>query len=144
VSMKGYSMILTLLLGSSLMQPAVARRACSDSSRLSDDDARILLYVTPAAIDARTAGTDIDIEKSAPSAQYPAAEFFVAALLAQRPTGATALGSGILGYFAVNKRTGEVQSTVDFRSVNGNVLDHIRALLIRTHCGCKQPQSGHP
>jgi hypothetical protein len=131
------SIILTLILGISLTQLAIAQPACSASSRLTDDDARILLYVTPAAVDARKAGTDIDIEKSEPSTQFPANDFFVAALVSQKPTGASVLGNGILGYFAVNKRTGEVESTGDFTTVKGKELDRVRTWLLRAHCGSK-------
>jgi hypothetical protein len=134
---KAYSILLTLLISIALIQIAVARAACSGSSRLSDDDAQILLYVTPAAIDARKAGTDVDIDKSAPSAQYPVDDYFVAALVSQTPTEASALGNGILGYFAVNKRTGEVKSTVDFTSVTGKELERIRTWLFHAHCSSK-------
>jgi hypothetical protein len=119
------------------VQPTLAQRACSASSRLSDDDARILLYVTPVAINARTAGTDVDIEVSAPSGQYPVNDFFVAALVSQKPVGASTLGNGILGYFSVNRRTAEVKSTVDFTPVNGKELERIRAWLLHAHCYSK-------
>jgi hypothetical protein len=134
MSPRVYALMLTVLMGIVLAQPTRAQFACSASSPLSDDDARILLYVTPAAIDARKAGTDVDIEKSAPSAQYPTKNYFVAALVSQKPTEAGTLGNGILGYFAVNKRTGEVKSTVDFALVTGKELERIRAWLFHARC----------
>ena len=127
---RSYSIIFTFLIYICLWQGVAAQPTCATSSRLTDDDARILLYVTPAAVEARTHGTDVDIEKSAPSAQFPAGDFFVAALVSQRPTGASALGNGILGYFAVDKRTGAVELT----SVKGKELDRVRAWLLPAHC----------
>jgi hypothetical protein len=108
--------------------------ACSAASKLTDDDARILLYVTPAAVAARQAGTDVDIEPSAPSEQFPASDYFVAALVSQKPTSGSVLGNGILGYFAVDKRSGEVESTTDFTSVNGKELSRVQAYMRRSHC----------
>jgi hypothetical protein len=118
-----YSLFSTCIISVSLTQSSIAQSACSGPSRLTDDDARILLYLTPAAVDARNAGTDVDIEKSEPSTQFPANEFFVAALVTQKPTGASVLGNGILGYFAVDKRTGEVEFTSDFTTVKGKELE---------------------
>lgn len=132
-----YSVLFALAIGIWLAPLPMAQSACSGSSRLTDDDARVLLYVTPAAVDARKAGTDVDIEKSEPSSQFPANDFFVAALVSQKPTGASVLGNGILGYFAVDKRTGEVESTGDFTSVKGKELSRVRTWLLHSRCGGK-------
>ena len=45
------------------------------------------------------------------------------------------LGNGILRYFAVDKRTGEVESTGDLTIVRGKELDQVRAWLLHSHCG---------
>jgi hypothetical protein len=112
--------------------------ACQATSTLTDEEAQILLYLTPAAISARRAGTDVDIERSAPTNQYPKAQFFVAALISQKPTSASVLGNGILGYFAVDKRTGEIKSATDFSSIDGKELARVRKWLRKEHCIGKQ------
>lgn len=126
-------MILVLLLAGCNYLSAQVIRACSPS-RLTDDDAQILLYVTPAAVAVRRVGTDVDIQRSRPTPQFPADDFFVAALVSQKPTDQSVLGNGILGYYAVDKRTGEVESTGDFRPVKGKELGRVQVWLRHSHC----------
>jgi hypothetical protein len=110
---------------------------CSAEIRLTDDEAEILLYVSPAAISVRRAGTDVDIERSRPTPQYPASDFFGATLVSRNPTAAGVLGNGVLGTFTVDKRTGEVKSTGDFTPISGKELDRVRAWLVHAHCPTK-------
>lgn len=131
------SALFTLIVCLMFTQLTTAQNACSAGSKLTDDDAQVLLYVSPAAVQARKAGTDVDIEKSEPTGQFPAKDFFVAALVSKKPTGESALGNGILGYFSVDKRTGEVESTVDFTTVKGVELDRVRAWLLHARCAHK-------
>ena len=126
-----YCFCLILVVGSLRSE---AQSGCANVSKLTDDDARILLYVTPAAVDARKAGTDVDIEKSSPTKQFPAADYFVAALVSQKPTSGSGLGNGILGYFAVDKRTGLVESISDFTPVNGMELARVQNWMRHAHC----------
>jgi hypothetical protein len=112
---------------------AQATKPCTASFRLSDDEAQILLYVTPEAIAARQAGTDVDIERSEPTLQYPAADFFAGTLVSQKPTPGSVLGNGILGTFVVNRHTGEVESIGDFTTVKGKELNRIRGWLLHAH-----------
>ncbi len=128
--------LLTLFIALSISVGLAAQtgHSCSLASRLTDDEARILLYVTPAAIQARLNGTDVDMEPSAPSKQYPANSFFVAALISRSPKGGGVLGNGILGYFAVNRQNGDVESTTDFSPVSGNELSRVQGWMRRSHC----------
>ena len=127
-------LVFILLLVSFLPLSARPSKPCGSASRLTDDEAKILLYVTPAAVSARRAGTDVDIERSEPSKEFPARNFFVAALVSQKPTSGSVLGNGILGYFAVDKRTGDVESTSDFTPVKGKELGRVQAWLRHAHC----------
>lgn len=113
---------------------AQATKPCTSSFRLSDDEAQILLYMTPAAVAARQAGTDVDIERSKPTRQYPAADFFSATLVSREPTSGSVLNNGILGAFVVNKHTGEVESTGDFTTVKGKELNRVRAWILHERC----------
>ena len=121
-----------MIVGCQLVRPQ-GSSACR-TSKLTDDDARILLYVTPAAVEARKAGTDVDLEQSKPSKEFPAADYFVAALVSQRPTSNSFLGNGILGYFVVDKRNGEVQSLNNFSPVSGGELQHVQSWMRHGHC----------
>ncbi len=130
-------LLATALVGISLTSTTATAGAappCSASSKLTDDDARILLYVAPASVAARQDGTDVDIEPSAATEQFPASVYFVAALVSQKPTSGSVLGNGILGYFAVDKRSGAVESTSDFSPVSGRELSRVQALVRHSHC----------
>lgn len=125
---------LCLLFVSGIPLPAQTTKSCISSFRLTNDEARILLYLTPSAIDARRAGTDVDIEPSKPTGQYPAVDFFLATLVSQKPTQGSALGNGILGAFIVDKHTGEVVFMGDFKPVHGRALERVRGWLLHSHC----------
>jgi|ERR1700743_1484766 hypothetical protein len=113
--------------------------ASTATSRLTDDDACILLYVTPYAVEARKAGSDVDIEKSGPTKGYPVADYFVAALVSRKPS-LGVLGNGIIGYFAVDKRNGTVESMADFTPVNGMELRRVQNWM-RHARGMENPSS---
>lgn len=127
-------LLLAFTLGSGIQSFARAAQPCPANLRLSDDEAQILLYMTPAAIDARNAGTDVDIERSESTQEYPAADFFAATLVSQERTRNSVLGNGVLGVFVVDRRTGEVQSMGNFKAVKGKELDRVRGWLIHAHC----------
>lgn len=131
---QNYTSILTLLIPITFAFLAHASGPRSAATRLTDDEARILLYVTPAAVSARRTGTDVDVERSEPTKQFPAADYFVAAIVSRRPTGVSALGNGLLGYFAVDKRTADVESNVDFTPVKGKELGRVQGWMRHEHC----------
>jgi len=106
---------------------------CSPT-KLTDDDARILLYATPIAVSARKNGTDVDIKESGTFEEFPTADFLVAAIVSQRPTSNSVLGNGIMGYFAVDKRSGSVELLGDFAEVKGGELGRVQEWLRKEHC----------
>jgi hypothetical protein len=112
-------------------------KPCSSKLRLSDDEAQILLYMTPAAIAARQEGTDVDIERAEPTREYPATDFLSATLVSDKPTSGSVLGNGILGTFIVDRRTGEVESGAAFERVEGKELKRVRPWLLHAHCTSK-------
>jgi len=131
------SLLFGLLLVGAWPVEAQSSAPCTITSVLTNDEAKVLLYVTPAAVSARREGTDVDIEKSEPTDQYPASNFFAAALVSKRPVKDSGLGNGILGYFVVDKRTGQVESMDDFTTVKGKELDRVRTWLLHAHCGAQ-------
>ena len=120
-----YSFFLVLAFYGSCVQ---ASPKCS-STKLSDDDARILLYVSPIAESARKKGADVDIKDSAPSAKFPASDYFVGAIVSK-----TFLSNAILGNFVVDKRYGTVKALGDVREVKGAELMRIQKLMRLEHC----------
>jgi hypothetical protein len=127
-----HAMITVLLAGFSAKEGKAAN-ACNPST-LTDDEAQILLYVSPPAVLARESGTDVVFERSEPDEQFPAGRFFVAAITSLRPTRLSSLGNGDLGYFIVDKQTAEVQSLGDLSTVKGKELGRVQALLRHSHC----------
>jgi hypothetical protein len=118
-----------------LFSPAVlAGTECASPSKLTDDEAKILLYVTPAAVSARGTGTDVDIEKSSPTKQFPAQDYFVAEVVSQGSAGGGVLGNGVLGYFAVDRRTASVEFLGDFTLVKGKELARVQQWIRNAHC----------
>jgi hypothetical protein len=123
------SLGLVLIVGSRFVW-SQAPSTCS-TSKLTDDD---VLYVTPAAVAARKAGTDVDMEQSNPSKEFPAGDYFVAALISRKPTRNSVLGNGVLGNFAVDKRSAEVQFLGDFTPVRGSELQRVQSWMRHGHC----------
>ncbi len=107
---------------------AQASPNCS-STKLTDDDARILLYVSPVAESARKKGAEVDIKATEPSKKYPASDYFVAAIVSQK-----LFGKSILGNFAVNKRSGTVNALGNVTEIKGVELMRIQKLMRREHC----------
>ncbi len=105
-----------------------ASSKCS-STKLSDDDARILLYVSPIAESARIKGADVDIKDSAPSEKHPASNYFVGAIVSKK-----LLGNAIAGNFVVDKRYGTVTALGDATEVKGAELMRIQELMRLEHC----------
>ena len=107
---------------------AQGNNACVPS-RLTDDDARILLYATPDAISVRKSGTDVDIEEDTGfKKEYPPTNYFVAWLVSRK---------GDMpgrGYFAVDKRSAVVESLSDFTEVKGAELMRIQEWMRHGHC----------
>lgn len=120
-----YSFFLVLAFYGSCVQ---ASSKCS-STMLSDDDARILLYVSPLAESARKKGADVDIKDSAPSEKYPAPNYFVGAIVSKK-----LLSNAIVGNFVVDKRHGTVKALGDATEVKGVELMRIQNLMRLEHC----------
>lgn len=98
-------------------------------TKLVDDDARILIYVSPMAESARNQGAKVDIKDSEPSKKYPASDYLVGGIVSHK-----LFGDDILGYFAVNKRTGTVTALGNAAEVKGAELMRIQDLMRLEHC----------
>lgn len=116
-------------------------------TKLSDEDARILLYASPIAWHAccenKSSGEDVrnELMISEPTKEYPSDDFLVAAIVSRKPV--SALGNGILGYFIVDKRTGVVTSMSDFEEVKESDFSKIQTWMRNEHCIQKDSSKNH-
>ena len=98
--------------------------SCVFRPGLSDVEAVRLLKQTPAALGVRPHA--VEVEASPPSSALPRSRTFSGALVSRAPDDG-ALDNGLLGYFAVDRRTGAVTSLADFSTVRGAALSRLRA-----------------
>lgn len=119
----GFFLILTF--GGSQVQAAPK---CS-ATKLSDDDARILIYVSPRAEAARNQGAKVDIKDTEPSKKYPASDYFVGVIVRHK-----FFGDDMLGHFVVNKQTGTIKALGKSAEVKGVELKRIQSLMRLEHC----------
>jgi len=118
-------LFLMLTLG---VSPAQAAVKCSPTA-LGDDDARILIYVSPVAETAREQGAKVDIKDSEPPKKYPASDYFVGTVVSHK-----FFGDDNLGHFVVNRRTGSVMALGKSAEVKGAELMRIQNLMRLEHC----------
>ncbi|HEY4357822.1 MAG TPA: hypothetical protein VGN16_18870 [Acidobacteriaceae bacterium] len=120
------------------LSPAIAQsNKRHNLTSLSDNEAQALLQAIPSSISAKRQGVAVDIEKSGPTQGFPNEDFFVAAVVRERPAQESPLGNGILGYFAVDRHTGEVISLNDFTKVKSKHLDEVRFRMCRGKCAAR-------
>ena len=101
-----------------------APTGCRFRPPLDDAEASRLVMQTPAA---RKATHGLDVQASSP----PNAHAFSGVLVSRTPADG-ALDNGLLGYFTVDRRTGEVTTQADFSTVHGRELARARAALCRS------------
>ncbi len=101
-------------------------RACRFRPPLSDAEASRLVLQTPSAL--RLHGHGLYVLPSAAPATSKAK--FSGALTSKTP-GDGALDNGLVGYFAVDRRSGAVTSLADFTPVRSRALAAARATLCR-------------
>ncbi len=94
-------------LASSLLQ---AQAACLPR-QLSKQEARRLVSIVPAAEAAKRLGGRIDAMDWFPGADFRNDVYYFYVVLTDKKQ-VTVLDNGLIGYFAVNKKTGEVMETI--------------------------------
>lgn len=108
-------------------------KACSPS-RIARHEAERLLAVVPKALNAEHAGGRVALVRWDPGPSYRADMYYFYQLLSTA-TPTTSLDNGMIGYFGVNKSTGEV---VELNSatphVEGTALKQAQLKLRSRHC----------
>ena len=127
---KGLASAVVLLCSAWLVTCAAASAPCSPTP-LSQSEARDLVLAIPAAITARAAGGDVQARPSGPESKL----FYTFMLLTNGKEPATLLDNGLLGYFAVNRRTGRVvEATAGEETMRGETLEGLQKRLRSRHC----------
>jgi|SRR2546430_1061095 len=108
-----------------------------NATGISETEAAILVYVSPVGDRLRAGGSDVALEPQT-SAQYNQADYFyfwVYEAGRQQATGAVprAGGSVTIGYYAVNKRTGDVWDTVEKKQLSGGLLLGVQKIIRQSH-----------
>jgi hypothetical protein len=106
--------------------------ACAPSL-LSKDESQRLLSVIPAAESARRLGGRVDAVDWTRGAEFRNDVYYFYMLLTDRKQ-ATLLDNGLIGYFAVNKRTGSVVEAASGATVQGKALAMRQAEIRTRHC----------
>ena len=103
--------------------------ATEKTATLSETDAKILVYVSPVGERLRASGSDIAMEQQT-SAQLNQADYYYFWVYdAKRQSN----GSVTIGYYAVNKYTGDVWDTVEKRKLSGEVLLGVQKIVQQSH-----------
>jgi len=95
----------------------------------------MLLNKIPQAVAAKRIGGKLSIVDWSPGSGYRTETFYFYELLSTKSTETTPLDNGVLGYFGVNKRTGQVvESNSEKPSVDGSELRKLQVRLRQKHC----------
>jgi hypothetical protein len=102
---------------------------------LSPNEAKVLLKNIPEALSAKHIGGKLSVIDWSPGSSYRTESFYLYELLSTKSTETTPLDNGVLGYFGVNKRTGQVvELNSDKPSVEGAELKRLQVRFRKEHC----------
>lgn len=119
----------------SLLVPGTNCQAQCSATRLSTKEAESLLRVTPGALEAKRLDGKLSIVLWSPGASYRTDEFYFYQLLSSKSLPTTPLDNGMIGYFGVNKVTGQVvEMNSDKPSVEGTELSRVQQAVRAKHC----------
>ncbi len=98
---------------------------------ISVHEAEILIYLLPVAHQLRSEGMDVGWELQDQNRDhYPKGEYYVFWLVNNKRVSA---GSTTIGYYAVNKHTGEIWNTDLDQLVSSSELEGVQKILRRAH-----------
>ena len=129
------SKILLFLSAIFLVTPIRGATAASCSAtELTHAEATELLTWIPGAVKARNLGGELNPLNWHPGPPYPEDAFYFFQLFATKNPPGVPLDNGMLGFFAVNKFTGQVVNANDGDEVIGDRLNQEQERLRREHC----------
>lgn len=125
--------VVAVLLFIGLVSSALQAQAACVPSPLSPAEARRLLSMVPAADAAKRLGGRIEAMNWSPGSDFRNDVYYFYTVLTDKKQ-VTILENGLIGYFAVNKTTGEVvEATLDAR-VESKALEAIQRKIRAQHC----------
>lgn len=134
ISRRVAMILLLLCIGLAVPYRAECQSFCS-SSPLSLVEAKTLLSAIPQALAAKHIGGKISIVDWAPGTNYRTESFYFYEVLSSKSTETTPLDNGVLGYFGVNKATGQVvELNSEKPSVEGSELKKLQVRYREKHC----------
>jgi hypothetical protein len=108
--------------------------SCTPSS-ISSSEAKRLLKLVPEALAARRIGGQLSVVDWSPGNSYRTENFYFYELLSTKSTDTTPLDNGMLGYFGVNKQTGQVvELNSEKTAVEGTDLRRLQIRFRKEHC----------
>ena len=135
--LRRFSGVLVSVLSLCVLVPtyrASGQAACSPSS-LSPNEAKNLLKLTPQALAAKRIGGQLSVVDWSPGSGYRTESFYFYELLSTKSTDTTPLDNGMLGYFGVNKRTGQVvELNSEKAAIEGTELRRLQVRFRKEHC----------
>ncbi len=105
------------------------------NSPFTRDEARDLVKAVPDAIASKKMGGELSAVDWTPPTGYNKEKFYLFELLTTKSLPTTPLGNGVVGYFGVNKATGQVvELNSDKPAVLGPELKRLQQKLRTKHC----------
>lgn len=129
-------LVTALLVCAALAIPygAECQSSCSPTM-VSSTEAKVLLNAIPQALAAKHIGGKVSIIDWSPGNSYRTESFYFYEVLSTKGTETTPLDNGVLGYFGVNKATGQVvELNSEEPSVNGSELTRLQEQFRQKHC----------
>jgi len=119
-----------------LAAPGVMSQTHCSAVPFSPDEARSLLRAIPDALAAKHIGGKLStVEWRPPGSGYRVENFFLFELLSTKSLPTTPLNNGVLGYYGVNKTTGDVvELNSDKNPIQGHALKLMQDKLRALHC----------
>ena len=112
-------------------------KACTPSD-ISRTEAEKVLGSIPAALEAKHSGGTLSFVRWDPGSDFRSGRFYFFQLLSST-TSETPLDNGMIGYFGVNKKTGEVVELNSAKPhVDGTELQRLQKALRAKHCVTEQ------
>jgi hypothetical protein len=121
----------TLLLCVAPLSWSQVNKACQPTP-ITDKEAVDLLYAVPVSVYTLAAGSGIIIEPHTDE-NYPPSRYWVVLLVSKDPS-LTPLGSDIMDYLAVDRRSADVTSLTALAPVRGKELEQVQRSVRQLHC----------
>lgn len=110
--------------------PAQRASAANKPASLTATEAKILVYISPVGQSLREQGFDVGMERQT-SSQLDQANYYYFWIYDSKRQQLS--GSVTVGYYAVNKHTGQVWDTETRKEVSSGLMKGVQAIIRRSH-----------